>query len=60
MTKTRITIWLEKGKPTKVKTTKADEFYIEDLTKVFDELKRREKGACDVAGQKPNSRSAKG
>jgi len=60
MSKTRITIWLEPGKPTKVKTTKADEFYIDDLSKVFEELNRRERGADDVARQKKNSTSPKG
>jgi len=29
-TKTRITIWMEKDKPTKVKTTKSEVFYLAD------------------------------
>lgn len=49
--KSKITIWLEKGKPTRVRTTKTEEFCLEDLTKVFEELNRKEKGACNGGGQ---------
>lgn len=55
----KITLWLEKGKPTRVRTTKADEFYLEDLTKMFEEITRDKKGAGDVAGKKKNCSSAK-
>lgn len=60
MTKTKITIWLEKGKPTRVKTARADEFYLDDLSKVFEEINRMERGEGDVAKQKKNSRSPNG
>jgi len=33
--KTRITLWLEKGKPTRVRTTKSEDYWMEDLSDVF-------------------------
>ena len=54
--KKRITIWLDEGKPTKVKTTKTEEFYVEDLSKLLDALKERGmEGASYAIKQKPNS-----
>ena len=40
---TRITIWLEKGKPTRVKKTKAEQYYVDDVGKVLDILNQSQK-----------------
>ena len=54
--KKRITVWLDEGKPLKVKTTKTEEFYLEDLTKLLEVLKDKgTEGAAYAIKQKPNS-----
>jgi len=40
---TKITLWIDKGKPTKVRTTRHVDFYMEDLSPLF--AKAKEKGA---------------
>ena len=35
---TKITLWIDKGKPTRVKTVKSKEFFLDDLTPVIEEL----------------------
>ena len=53
--KKRITIWLDDGKPTKVKTTVTEEFYLEDFGKLMEVLKEKEpEGAAYAIKQKPN------
>jgi len=53
--KKRVTIWLDEGKPLKVKATKTEEFYIEDLSKLLDALKDRGmEGATSVIKQTKN------
>lgn len=34
--KTKITFWVEKGKPTKVRTMRTESSYVEDLSQVFE------------------------
>jgi len=46
--KTKITLWLEKGRPTKVRTTKHEDLYLDDLTQFFDKINRK-KEKKDVA-----------
>lgn len=55
---TKITLWLEKGKPTKVRATKHEDFYMEDLSQLFEQPNER-KGAEHVARQKKNCTSPK-
>jgi len=47
--KTKITLWLEKGKPTKVRTTKHEDFYLDDLTQFFDKINKRKGEKKNVA-----------
>lgn len=58
MKKTKITIWLEEGKPTRVKTTKNEEFYMEDITPVLQKVGQG-KEAKNVARQKKNCSGCK-
>ena len=58
MPATRITIWLEKGKPTRVKKTKAEQYYLDDVAKVLETLdsslkeSERERKRTDRTGDK--------
>jgi hypothetical protein len=36
MNKTKITVWLEKGKPTKVVTNESQEVFIDDLSGMYE------------------------
>ena len=56
---TKITLWLEKGKPTKVRATKHEDFYMEDLSQLFEQSRER-KGAEHVVRKKTDRSSSKG
>ena len=59
---TKITLWLEKNKPTKVRMTKHEDFYLEDMSAVFADLaktKTKTKEADNGAGCKPGKGTPK-
>lgn len=58
MKKTKITIWLEEGKPTRVKTTKNEEFFVDDLSQFFQKASQC-KEAKHVARQTKNCSGCK-
>jgi len=60
---TKITMWLEKNKPTKVRIHKHEDFYLEDLSPMFADLaknKTKKKEADDGAGRRKDKADTSG